>query len=185
MSRLTGKVAIVTGAASGISLGSTKLMAQEGAKVVATDIQTEDLQKGVKEIIDNGGDAIAVEHDVSKADDWQKVVDRTLEKCGKIDILVNNAGIFVAKGILETDLDLWNKINRVNSIHPGAVYTGMVESENYSYWDAAQDMKGNVLLPPYIGEQKDIGYGVVYPASDKYRYVTGLELVIEGGWITH
>lgn len=255
MDRLSGKVAIVTGAASGIGLGTAKLMAEEGAKVVATDLQFEDLKKGVKEITEKGGTAVALEHDVSKVEDWHKVINETLETFEKIDILVNNAGIFVPKGILETDLELWNKIIRVNatsqflgmkaviphmqqngkgsiinissiaallggdadgggaaysaskgavrsitkhaaqrfakdqirvnSIHPGAIYTGMVESENYSYEDAARDMKANVPLSPYIGEPKDIAYGALYLASDESRYVTGIELVIDGGWTTH
>ncbi|WP_423797928.1 SDR family NAD(P)-dependent oxidoreductase [Neobacillus sp. SAB-20_R2A] len=118
MSRLSGKVAIITGAASGQGAAEARLFAREGAKVVATDIQIELLEKVVKEIQDNGGEAVAVNHDVTKEEQWQEVVNKAVNTYGKLDVLVNNAGIGGAAGFaLIDDVDLagWNKFMTVNA----------------------------------------------------------------------
>ncbi|WP_062049728.1 SDR family NAD(P)-dependent oxidoreductase [Bacillus sp. JCM 19034] len=118
MSRLSNKVAIITGAASGQGAEEAILFAQEGAKVVATDIQVELLNKVVKKIVDNGGDAIAIEHNVTNEEHWTKVVEEAVKTYGKIDILVNNAGIGGAEGFGEidtVDLNSWNKFMNINA----------------------------------------------------------------------
>lgn len=121
MGRLSGKVAIITGAASGMGLAGAQLFAKEGAKVVAADI-AETLEEKVEEIVKEGGEAIAVKLDVTKPESWQEVVDRTIETYGKIDVLVNNAGIHIPKGILEAELDDWNLVMAVNTT---GVWLGM------------------------------------------------------------
>ena len=88
--RLKDKVAIVTGAASGMGAATARLFAREGAFVILTDMNDEDGQKVAREI---GNRAQFVHHDVSKEDDWAKVVETTLKSHGKIDILINNAGV--------------------------------------------------------------------------------------------
>ena len=93
MARLDGKVAIITGAAGGMGLTMAQTFAEEGAKVVAADIQFELLQKGVNEINAKGGDALALKLDVSSPDEWKSAIDETVRKYGKIDVLVNNATI--------------------------------------------------------------------------------------------
>lgn len=95
MSRLQGKVAIITGAAGGQGAAEAKLFAKEGAKVVATDWNDELLHKTVKEINDEIGSEVVIglKHNVADEENWKQVVEATLEKFGKIDILVNNAGI--------------------------------------------------------------------------------------------
>lgn len=95
MGRLEGKVAIITGAASGMGESHSKLFAKEGAKVVATDINEELLNEVVKKINDELGSesVIGLKHDVSSEDEWDEVVSKTVEEYGKTDILVNNAGI--------------------------------------------------------------------------------------------
>src|SRR5688572_20207173 len=111
MGRLSGKVAIITGAASGQGAEEAKLFAKEGAQVVATDVQADSLNSVVKEITDNGGDAIAIEHNVTSEEQWAKVVQEAVSKYGKIDILINNAGIGGAEGFGQIDtvnLDSWN-----------------------------------------------------------------------------
>lgn len=118
MERLIGRVAIVTGAASGQGAAEAKLFAKEGAKVVATDVQIDLLNKVVEEINEAGGEAIAIQQDVSNEEKWKEVVDTTVEKFGKLDILVNNAGIYNARG-MKTIEDLttedWNLYMDVNA----------------------------------------------------------------------
>jgi cyclopentanol dehydrogenase len=118
MGRLDGKVAIITGAASGQGAEEARIFAREGARVVATDIQEERLRDVVNGIKGSGGEAIAFTHDVTKQDEWERVVEGTVEKFGKIDILVNNAGIGGEEGFAkldDVDLDAWNKFMTVNA----------------------------------------------------------------------
>lgn len=254
MGRLSGKVAIITGAASGMGLAGAQLFVKEGAKVVAADI-AETLEEKVEEIVKEGGEAIAVKLDVTKPESWQEVVDRTIETYGKIDVLVNNAGIHIPKGILEAELDDWNLVMavnttgvwlgmkaviphmqkngggsiintssiaaivggvgdgggaaysaskgavraltkhaaqwfgddniRVNSVHPGAIFTGMAKAAGItSREEMGKHYEGRSALKPYAGEPMDIAYAYLYLASDESKYVTGLELVVDGGWTT-
>src|SRR5699024_525389 len=121
MGRLAGKVAIITGGASGMGLAGAQIFAKEGASVVVTDI-SDQLVERVNEITAEGGDAIALHLDVSNPDSWKEVVERTIEKYNKIDILINNAGIHMQKGILDAELDDWNKVMSINST---GVWLGM------------------------------------------------------------
>jgi len=109
MSRLKGKIAIVTGAAGGMGLATARLFVEEGAKVVATDVQAELLQKEVHAIDPDETSLLGLVMDVASPDAWKEVVKTTLDKFGKLDILVNNAGILVTKGILDTDPEIWNR----------------------------------------------------------------------------
>ncbi|MGG4143706.1 glucose 1-dehydrogenase [Paenibacillus algorifonticola] len=256
MGRLTGKIAIITGAASGMGLAGAQLFAKEGAKVVVTDVVEDVLQTKVSEIVENGGDAIALKLDVSSPESWNAVVEATIAKYGKIDILVNNAGIHIAKGILEAELADWDKVMsintsgvwlgmkaviphmqkngrgsivntssiaaiiggiadaqgaaysaskgavrsltkhaaqwfakdniRVNSVHPGAVFTGMVEKAGIkSQVEMGEHYKSLAPLHPHAGESLDIAYAYLYLASDESKFVTGVELPVDGGWISN
>ncbi|PIR27131.1 short-chain dehydrogenase, partial [Candidatus Berkelbacteria bacterium CG11_big_fil_rev_8_21_14_0_20_42_15] len=91
--RLEGKVAIITGAGSGIGKASAKLFAKEGAKVVVADWSEEGGRQTVEEIKSAGGEAIFIKTDVSKAADIDAMVLKCLEAFGKLDILYNNAGV--------------------------------------------------------------------------------------------
>lgn len=253
MARLAGKVAIITGAASGMGLAAAQLFAREGARVIATDVVTDVLEKEVAEI---DGDIIALGLDVASADGWATVVETAVRTYGGVDVLVNNAGIHLAKGILETDLEEWNRVLsinttgvwlgmkavipqmkqrgggsivncssiagiiggnadghgaaysaskgavrsltkhaaqwfaadgiRVNSVHPGAVFTGMARAVGVdSLEEMAKYDNGHTPLAPHAGEPMDIAYGYLYLASDESKFVTGEELVIDGGWTTH
>jgi len=93
MSKLNGKVAIITGAASGIGKASALLFAREGAKVVVADVTDELGKETVKMINESGGKAIFVHTDVSKVEDVKSVVKTTVDTYGKLDIIFNNAGI--------------------------------------------------------------------------------------------
>ncbi len=91
--RIEGKVAVITGAASGIGREGAILFAEEGAKVVGADIAEEGLRGTVETIEAAGGSAIGVTTDVSNEQEVQRLVDRAIEAYGRIDILWNNAGI--------------------------------------------------------------------------------------------
>lgn len=91
--QLTDKVAFITGAGSGIGKASALLFAQEGAKVVCMSRTLEEIQQTVDQITETGGQAIAIECDISKSDSIQNAVDKTVETYGGIDIVFANAGI--------------------------------------------------------------------------------------------
>src|SRR5258706_1753781 len=95
MGKLTGKVAIVTGASKGIGAGIAKGLADAGAAVVVNySSSKEGADRVVAEITSNGGTAISVQGDVSKAGDVQRLFQETNEAFGSLDVLVNNAGVF-------------------------------------------------------------------------------------------
>jgi 3(or 17)beta-hydroxysteroid dehydrogenase len=112
MGRVSGKVAIVTGAASGMGKADAELLAAEGASVVLADLNESDGQAAAKKI---GKNAIFMRLDVTDEDNWKRVIAATVEKFGQLDILVNNAGIIALGNIVETTLDSWRLINAVNS----------------------------------------------------------------------
>ena len=93
MGKLDGKVALITGAGSGIGRATALLFAKEGAKVVVADYVPEGGEETVKMIREAGGEAIFIEADVSKAADVERMIKTTVDKYGRIDILYNNAGI--------------------------------------------------------------------------------------------
>ncbi len=112
MGRVSGKVAIVTGAASGVGKEDALLLAREGAQVVLTDVNEEAGRAVAKAI---GEDALFIKHDIASEDEWKKVIAETETKFGGLDILVNNAAILIYGNIENTNLEVWQKIQRVNS----------------------------------------------------------------------
>ena len=115
MKLLEQKVAIITGAGSGIGKATAKLFAGEGAKVIVSDINEEHGKSAVEEIRKAGGEAFFVKADSSKPEDNQALVKQTVEKYGSLDIAVNNAGIGGPLG--ETGsypVDGWQKVIDIN-----------------------------------------------------------------------
>jgi cyclopentanol dehydrogenase len=244
MERLDGKVALITGAARGQGETEARLFAQEGAKVVLTDVLVEPGQQVAASIRTAGGEATFLQLDVSNPDEWHEVVRHTVQTYGRLDILINNAGIAQRAGLLETSLEDWDRLMdinlkgvflgmkyaipamlesgggtvinisstsgivgfpggtayhaakggvrlltkvvaaefatrgiRVNSIHPGIVETPMTDNM------APQRMQLLLDRTPMgrKGQPQEIAYGALFLASDEASFMTGAELVIDGG----
>ncbi|HYK34313.1 SDR family oxidoreductase [Alloacidobacterium sp.] len=112
--RLRGKIAIVTGAASGIGRASAITFAREGARVTAVDIDEQHGIKTVEEILADGGEAIFERTDVANEPDVKKMVQGAITRWGKIDILFNNAGIVLAKPLEDTTEEEWDRLISIN-----------------------------------------------------------------------
>lgn len=113
MFRLDDKVVIVTGAAQGMGEAHARKLISQGALVVLTDLNEE---KGLKLEEELGEKALFIKHDVTKEDDWKRVVEKTLATWGKIDVLVNNAGITVAKTIADTSEEDYLRVVNINQL---------------------------------------------------------------------
>lgn len=113
--RLKGKVAIITGAGSGLGRAAALLFAKEGAKVVVAANREKDGEQTVKSIKEAAGDAILVRVDVTKSSDLEKAVKAAVDKYGKLDIMLNNAGT-PGPGKLIADIteEEWNRVISVN-----------------------------------------------------------------------
>lgn len=115
MSILKNKVAVVSGAGSGIGRAIAITYAKEGAKVVVADINQEHADETVKLIVENGGDAFTVKADSSKADENKRLVAAVVEKYGRLDIACNNAGMGgPAKPTGEYEPEEWDRVIALN-----------------------------------------------------------------------
>ena len=255
MGQVQGKVAIVTGGASGIGAASAETLAREGAKVVVTDIDDALGVAVVDRIQGAGGEAVFLHQDVTEEQRWPEIIAATLERYGRLDIMVANAGVGIGGMIIEMTLEAWRRqtaINldgvflsvkhsipammksgggsivitssvaglrgapglagycatkggvrlfakaaamecaamnaniRVNTVHPGIIDTpiwGKIPGERpgaNAPIDPHEMAKFSVPLHR-AGRAQDIANGVLYLASDLSAYVTGTELVIDGG----
>lgn len=116
MGRVEGKVAIVTGAASGLGEADARLLAAEGARVVLTDIDDETGRQIAAEI-----DAEFVHQDVSEEASWTALVDGVMERYGRLDVLVNNAGIALIANVERTTTEIWR---RTLAVHLDGTFFG-------------------------------------------------------------
>ena len=249
MARVDGKVAIVTGAASGIGRECAQRLAAEGARVVAAD---RDAAGGAATAEALGPPHIFHALDVTDEAAWARVVDDTVRAFGRLDILVNAAGVGAVADIEHTTLAQWRFVQavnsdgvflgcreaframkpggggsivnvssvaglvgdgdlpaycaskgavrlltksvalhgarrganiRCNSVHPGFIATPMVDALAAAYPDpaVARDRLANANPQRRIGDVDDVAYLVLYLASDEAKFVTGAELVVDGG----
>ena len=251
--RVDGKVALVTGGASGIGRGCAERLAAEGASVVITDLQDPKGHEVAAAIAAAGGKARYRRQDVTDEQAWTEVIADICGQEGRLDILVNNAGIGLAVSVLEMTLETWRKqtavnldgvflgvkhaiplmreggggsiVNmssvaglkgaanlagycatkggvrlftkavamecanakdgiRVNSVHPGIIETPIWLTVAPTGTNAPPDLDviSQMAVPLGVkGYPEDIANGVLWLASDESRYVTGAELVIDGG----
>lgn len=110
MGRVSGKIALITGGASGLGRADALALAREGARVVITDV-SEDAGRALAKDIDGE----FVRHDVRSEDDWHKAIAHTLARFGKLDILVNNAGIVVPGDIETATLEQYRLLNAIHA----------------------------------------------------------------------
>jgi 3-oxoacyl-[acyl-carrier protein] reductase len=114
LKRLKGKVALVTGAGSGIGRAIAEALILEGAKVAVNDIEAAKVRVAVNRFVKLGGEAIAVIADVSNETEVRRMVRKTIQTFSRIDILVNNAGIFSYAPVARMPIEMWDRMIAVH-----------------------------------------------------------------------
>lgn len=251
MDLMKNKVALVTGAASGIGRESALTLAREGASICVSDVNREGGEETAQMIIDEGGKAIFIYCDVTDSDDVNAMVKATVDTFGRLDAAVNNAGISgsLVKRIHEVDDEVFDRVMSINvkgvwlcmkaelpymleqgkgsivniasvagliGAPKGAAYTaskhavvGLTKSAAVEY--AKMGLRVNAICPGYtatpmvtavadanpamqqitvraipmrrLGQPTEIAEGVLWLCSDASSFVTGHQLVLDGGLI--
>ena len=254
-SLLSGKVAVVTGASSGIGRAIAVNFAAEGAAVVVADVVTEPLEGGeptLELIARSGGAASFFKADVGRWEDVDALIGHAVGRHGRLDIMVNNAAIFSGTGLLDTSAAQWEKVMAVNLTgmfngckraiqhmitqeprnevrgrvinlgsqqgivtsprdtpygvsKAGAIYLTKQIAVDYAAdlivcncISPGKIVTGHPGLPmdpalldnarrrtpwPRLGRPQDIANAAVFLASDRATYITGSNLVVDGGWL--
>lgn len=258
MGRMNEKVAVVTGAASGIGRATALLLGREGARVVLTDVDTPRGEAVAQELREAGGEALFLEHDVTDEAAWEAVMRRTWEAFDRPDVLVNNAGISASSPVTDLSLAEWRRVMAVNldgvflgtkhavkamraaggggAIVNVASVAGLVGNPGTGAYSAskggvraftkavavecaAEGIRVNAVFPSGVrtpiwehsewwpgfvaqmggeaaawkvlesaapmgrmAEPEEIAEAILYLASDAARFVTGTELVVDGGY---
>lgn len=112
--RLQNKIALITGAGSGMGQAEALRFAKEGATVIATDINEEAVQQVVKTITSAGGQATAYKHNVASNEDWKQIMADVKDQFGRLDILVNNAGISLPTPFEQQTEEDWSRTYGIN-----------------------------------------------------------------------
>ncbi len=246
--RLAGKVAMITGAASGMGAVEASMFAKEGAKVVVADLLEDSGSQVVADITAAGGDARFVRLDVTDEDEWREAVSTAAATFGKLDILVNNAGISgSARGDL-MDTEAWDQLMAINAkgvflgikyavpamqqaggaivnissisgfagqdythmgynaskgavrivtksaavqfakdgIRVNSVHPGIMPPMRTSVVSAEPERRRQMIAAVPMGREgrrEEVGYAVLFLASDEASYITGTELVVDGGFL--
>ena len=133
MGRVENKVAIVTGAASGLGFAAAQKLMDEGAKVFLTDIN-EEVINSMPERLSNYSETQfnTMAHDVANEDSWINVIENAENHFGKINVLVNSAGISLGADVVSTDFEIWKKVHQVNldSVFLGCKYAVPIMSKS-------------------------------------------------------
>lgn len=249
--RVAGKVALVSGAASGLGAEAARRLAREGAKVMLTDLAAAQGQAVADEIAAAGGDAAFMPHDVTDEARWIEVIAATVARFGRLDVLVNSAGVGGGEPLLEATLEGWRRVTainldgtflglrhgaaamietgggsiinlssilgkvgfpgaaaycaskggvallskaaalelaaagvRVNSVHPGFIDTPMVSEALHASANGNEmrDMLVSRHALGRLGAPREIADAIVFLASDESSFMTGSELVVDGGY---
>jgi NAD(P)-dependent dehydrogenase (short-subunit alcohol dehydrogenase family) len=159
MKTLENKVAIITGAASGIGKATALLFAKEGAKVVVSDINEEEGKEVVKAIEKEGGIALFIKADTSNPEAVENLVKQTVAKFGGLHIAVNNAGIGgVQKTVADYPLDEWKKVLDIN-------LSGVFYGVKYQIPAMKKSGSGSIINMASILSQAGFGQSVAYVAA--------------------
>ena len=159
MSKLTNKVAIVTGASKGIGAGIAKAYGAEGASVVVNYSSDKDgAERVVNEITGNGGKAIAVHASVALADDVKRLFKETKDAYGKVDILVNNAGVFKFEPLETVTEEEFHRQFNINVL-------GTILATQQAVQDFSDNSGGSIINISSIVSDNPIANSVVYSAT--------------------
>ncbi len=155
---ISGKVIVITGASSGLGEASARLLCKQGATVVLGARRQERIQSLAKELIDNGGKAIAVTTDVTQQLQVKRLVDTALEQYGRVDVMINNAGVMPQSPLERLKIDEWDHMIDVNI--KGVLY-GIA-----AVLPAMQQQKaGHIINVASVAGHKIRGGAVVYAAT--------------------
>ncbi|HCP01362.1 MAG: 3-beta hydroxysteroid dehydrogenase [Alphaproteobacteria bacterium] len=248
MERVSGKIALVTGGASGIGRASAIMLAREGARVAVSDINLDGAREVAAEIGDN---AVAIVHDVTDETAWTMSLETVVAAFGGLQVLVNCAGAAISGTVEETSLEDWRDLHKLDldSVFLGCKHaisyiagsgggsivnissvSGIIAGHNLAAYNSAKagvrhltksvalhcarqanNVRCNSVHPAFvdtpildsilkrdtreegldrlaaqiplgiIGVPEDVAYAVVYLSSDESRFMTGSELVLDGG----
>ncbi|WP_405162861.1 SDR family oxidoreductase [Nocardia sp. NBC_01499] len=248
--RLTGKVALITGATGGIGLATAELFASEDARLVVTDIDEVAVERLAVRLRADGAEVLGAQLDVSSAEQWARVIESTRRQFGGLDILINIAGVVDWSGVEDAEQHAWDRVIavnqtgtwlgmktampllrasgagsivntssvlgivgsggaaayhaskgavrlltktaaveyatrgvRVNSVHPGVIATPMIQD----ILDEQGDRQPDIVRTPMrrAGLASEIAYAMLFLASAESSYVTGAEVVVDGGLTAH
>ena len=176
MNDLTGKVALISGAARGIGGQAARRMAEAGASVVIGDVRDELGAATAAEIAKAGGRCSFVHLDVSTEDSWQAAIDHAVSTYGKLDILVNNAGVFFGKSIEEIEFEEWERLVSVNLT---GVFLGTRLAAPALRESGAKSSKGSVIvnlssIAGLVGSQLDPLYSMTKGGVTTFTKSTAL-----------
>ncbi|WP_164549156.1 SDR family NAD(P)-dependent oxidoreductase [Amphritea opalescens] len=173
---LENKVALVTGAATGIGASCVEYLARMGAKVMATDIQTELGQQSVDGLREQGLDVAFHTLDVCSENDWDKSVKATLAQFGGLDILVNNAGIYIGGTLLENSLE---QVRHVHKVNVESIFLGMKSAAEVMKPGGAAGKGGSIInlssIAGLIGVPGHSAYGSTKGAVRLYTKHAAVE----------
>jgi len=175
--RLDGKVALVSGGASGIGAAHARVFAAEGAKVVVADVQEDKGREVVDDVNNDSGEAAFVRLDVTNVDGWQNAVNAAISRFGKLTTLINNAGVYWPGGVEEETPEKWNKMLAINQT---GVWLGM-KAAVPALRDSGNGVIVNISsLYGLIGSPGSIAYHATKGAVRIMTKAAALEYVRQG-----